>query len=91
MAGSLPGGKSDARMRETGRFCGLGEFVFGIPGGVVAWENLFLVYREVRSEGDKESRVRQVGGSEVGSGRVPEVCQQSSRDAVGVPAEPWEE
>ena len=78
-------------MRATGRFCGLGEFVFGKPGGVVAWENLFLVYREVRSEEGEESRVRQVGGSEVGSGRVPEVRQQSSQDAVGVPAEPWEE
>ena len=68
-------------MRATGRFCGLGEFVFGKPGGVVAWETLFLVYREVRSEGDRESRVRQAGGSEVGSGRVPGVRQQSSRES----------
>ena len=45
----------------------------------MAWENLFLVYREVWSEEDKESRVREVGGSEVGSGRVPELRQQSSR------------
>ena len=57
----------------------------------MAWENLCLVYREVWSEGDKESWVWEVGGSEVGSGRVPELRQQSSRDAVGVPAEPWEE
>ena len=55
----------------------------------MAWENLFLVYREVRSEEGEESRVRQVGGSEVGSGRVPELHQQSSRESSRSACQAW--
>ena len=48
--GNPKGEESSVKIRAIRRFCGLREFVFGILGDFVAWENLFLVYQEVRSE-----------------------------------------